>query len=71
MNIRENREKHFLSQQELAAMLGTTQDHISRWENERNKPGRIYLRKLSYVFAQLESGVSIEEMLMGKKVKKK
>ena len=44
--IRELRMSLHVTQEKFAALLGTTVVTINRWENEKAKPSRLYLREL-------------------------
>lgn len=44
--IREWREKHGISQEELAKKLGVTQEAVSYWENGKKHPKRSTFKKL-------------------------
>ncbi len=46
MNIKAYREKHELSQEDLARMLGVTAMTVHRWENGKSKPHRIFRKEL-------------------------
>ncbi|WP_424411558.1 ankyrin repeat domain-containing protein [Pasteurella sp. PK-2025] len=49
-NIKELREKHKMSQQELADKLNTARPVISNWENGKSEPSSSQLLKLAKVF---------------------
>ena len=49
MNIKEMREKRGLSQGQLADKIGVAQQHISRWENGKHRPGIDILIKIAAV----------------------
>jgi DNA-binding transcriptional regulator YiaG len=66
MNIKEEREKHIISQSDLANMLGCTQDLVSKWETGKHRPSNKYLRKMVDVFARLESGISVLQIIATK-----
>ncbi len=57
--IKELRMKLFLTQSELANLLGVSFCCINRWENEKAIPTMKMKRKLNVLF--LENGVNIDE----------
>lgn len=61
-NIRRLRQERGMTQDDLAQKLFVTRQAISSWENDRTQPDVHMLGKLREVF-----GVSIEELLYGKK----
>ncbi len=61
-NIKQLRQERGMTQDELAQKLFVTRQAISSWENDRTQPDVHMLGKLREVF-----GVSIEELLYGKK----
>jgi transcriptional regulator with XRE-family HTH domain len=48
--IRELRDASFLTQFELAAMVGVRPETISLWERGERRPRPVHLRKLAEVF---------------------
>ncbi len=44
--ISEMRKKMKLSQEKLAALLGTTHVTVNRWERGKTKPSRLYVKEL-------------------------
>lgn len=61
-NIKQLRQERNMTQDELAEKLHVTRQAISSWENDRTQPDVQMLGRLREVF-----GVSIEELLYGKK----
>ncbi len=61
-NIKQLRQERGMTQEELAEKLFVTRQAISSWENDRTQPDVHMLGKLREIF-----GVSIEELLYGKK----
>ncbi len=61
-NIKQLRQERGMTQDDLAQKLFVTRQAISSWENDRTQPDVHMLGKLREVF-----GVSIEELLYGKK----
>lgn len=61
-NIKELRKERNMTQDELAQKLFVTRQAVSSWENDRTQPDIFMLGKIREVF-----GVSIEELLYGKK----
>ena len=61
-NIKQLRTERGMTQDELAEKLHVTRQAISSWENDRTQPDVQMLGKLREIF-----GVSIEELLYGKK----
>ena len=57
--IREYRERKFLTQEELAKILGVTFVSISRWETGRFEPNMETKKKLVGLFK--EAGMKIDE----------
>lgn len=53
--IKEYREKEFLTQSDLAKILGVTNITINRWENGKSVPNMTQKRKLNKLFK--ESGM--------------
>jgi len=41
-----------MSQDELAVLIGVSKYTISRWENNRNKPSRLAIKKINQVFSE-------------------
>lgn len=61
-NVKQLRQERGMTQDDLAGKLFVTRQAISSWENDRTQPDVHMLGKLREVF-----GVSIEELLYGKK----
>lgn len=61
-NIKQLRQERGMTQEELAEKLFVTRQAISSWENDRTQPDVQMLGRLREIF-----GVSIEELLYGKK----
>lgn len=57
--IREYRERKFLTQEQLAKLLGVSYVTISRWETGMFEPNMDTKRKLAQMFE--ESGMKIDE----------
>lgn len=58
LRIKEFRKSFFLTQQQLAEKIGSTQRNISNWENCINEPDIDAIVKLSQIF-----GVTVDELL--------
>ena len=56
--IKELRERHGLTQKELAEKLGVSAQAVSKWENNVNQPDVSTIRKLCAIF-----GISVDEFL--------
>ena len=56
--IREYRERKFLTQDELAALLGVSKTTITRWETGKFQPTMQIKKKLCQLF--IEAGMSLE-----------
>lgn len=58
MRLKELRENSKMTQQELAVIIGTTNQTIANWENKKSEPDILTLKKLSSLFK-----VSIDYLL--------
>lgn len=57
--IREYRERKFLTQEELAKLLGVSIPSITRWENGKFEPTMQVKKKLYQLF--IEAGMKVED----------
>ena len=60
--IREYRERHELSQEELARRLGLDRSSVAKWESGRNKPRLNHLLSMMKIF-----NCSLDELVVGGK----
>lgn len=69
MNVKELREKHGLSQQELSDKTGIPKGRINGWEQKGTKPKAEDSRILTAFFQKIENkGFHVEPQQVGKKV---
>jgi transcriptional regulator with XRE-family HTH domain len=69
MNVKELREKHGLSQQELSDQTGIPKGRINGWEQKGTKPKAEDSKVLNAFFEKLENkGFHVEPQLANKKV---
>lgn len=59
LKIREYRERKFLKQEELAAILGVSKTSITRWETGKFAPTIKVKKKLYELF--IEAGMKVED----------
>ncbi len=64
--IKELRNEKGMTQEELAKLIPIGREAVSKWERGKNKPNKSCLEILSTIF-----GVSIEELLLGGRLKNK
>ena len=60
--IREYRERHELSQEELARNLGLDRSSVAKWESGRNKPRLNHLLNMTKIF-----NCTIDDLVKGEK----
>ena len=60
--IKEYRERHKLSQEELARKLGLDRSSVAKWESGRNKPRLNHLLDMTKIF-----NCSLDELVVGGK----
>lgn len=58
--IAELRKKQGLTQEQLAEMLSTTRQAVSKWESEKSTPDIVYVISMGKIF-----GVSMDYLLLG------
>ena len=64
--IREYRERHGLSQEELARRLGIDRSSVAKWESGCNTPRLAHLLELAKIFrCSLDELISIKEKFGG------
>ena len=59
VKIKEYRERKFLTQEELAKILGVTKVSVTRWETGKFEPTMKIKKKLYQLFT--EAGMKVEE----------
>lgn len=63
--IKQLRQEHHLTQKQLAEQLGVTYQAVSKWENGKNIPDILILKKISVLYK-----IDIKELLDGEKSEK-